>query len=77
MAYRLAIRGRFDCCVPLFQLLKVEKRLGDIQPEREGGGGGGGGDGKRGKPPPKDGEIWGEDRRNEEREGERLRQKGR
>lgn len=38
---------------------------------------GGGGDGKRGKPPPKDGEIWGEDRRNEEREGERLRQKGR
>lgn len=39
MAYRLAIRGRFDCCVPLFQLLKVEKRLGDIQPERGGGGG--------------------------------------
>lgn len=81
MAYRLAIRGRFDCCVPLFQLLKVEKRLGDIQPERERGGWGGGegrgGDGKRGKPPPKDGEIWGEDRRNEEREGERLRQKGR
>lgn len=38
MAYRLAIRGRFDCCVPLFQLLKVEKRLGDIQPERGGGG---------------------------------------
>lgn len=36
-----------------------------------------GGGRRGGKPPPKDGEIWGEDRRNEEREGERLRQKGR
>lgn len=50
--------------------VKGGKETRDIQPEREGGGGGGGGDGKRGKPPPKDGEIWGEDRRNEEREGE-------
>lgn len=38
MAYRLAIRGRFDCCVPLFQLLKVEKRLGTYNQRERGGG---------------------------------------